>query len=281
MRRPSPTSSDNPEGGGARSYTRRIERHEPELRVEELAERAGTTVRNVRAYQDRGLLPSPRRSGRVALYSEVHLARLRLIGRLVERGYTLSSIGELLRAWEAGHDIGEVLGLEEAINAPWATEAPETVTAADLAARFGVEPADGIARAVTLGLLVPDGDRYRVPSPRLLQVAAALHAAGVPLDAILDAGAALRTETDRIAALFTALAMDHVVDPDRIGDAAPDELAAKAAVVRRLRPLAEAATVAALAQSMDHATTERLSQELERHFGATPDDHRQAPSGTA
>ena len=222
----------------------------------------------MRAYQDRGLLPPPRRSGRVALYSEVHLARLRLIGRLVERGYTLSSIGELLQAWEAGHDIGEVLGLEEAINAPWATEVPEAVTADELATRFGVEPADGIARAVELGLLVPDGnDRFRVPSPQLLQVATVLHAAGVPLDAILDAGAALRAETDRIAALFTGLAMDHVVAAERIAGAAPDELAAKAAVVRRLRPLAEAATVAALAQSMDRATTERLSQVLEEHFG--------------
>lgn len=255
-----------------------IERHEHELRVEELAERTGTTVRNVRAYQDRGLLPPPRRSGRVAFYSEVHLARLRLIGRLVERGYTLASIGELLQAWEAGHDIGEVLGLEEAINAPWATEAPETITTAELATLFGVEPADGIARAVELGLLTPDGDRYRVPSPRLLQVATVLHAAGVPLDAILEAGAALRVETDRIAALFTGLAMDHVVDADRMADAAPDELAAKADVVRRLRPLAEAATVAALAQSMDRATTERLSQELERRFGRHHNDSLPAPS---
>lgn len=227
----------------------------------------------MRAYQDRGLLPPPRRSGRVALYNEVHLARLRLIARLVERGYTLSSIGELLRAWESGHDIGEVLGLEEAINAPWATEVPESVTAAEMASRFGIEPTDGIARAVALGLLVPDSDdRFRVPSPQLLQVATVLHAAGVPLDAILDAGAALQAETDRIAALFTGLAMDHVVAADRIADAAPDELAAKAAVVRRLRPLAEAATVAALAQSMDRATAERLSQVLEQHFAPAPGD---------
>lgn len=32
-------------------------------RIEELAEVAETTVRNVRAYQERGLLPSPRREG--------------------------------------------------------------------------------------------------------------------------------------------------------------------------------------------------------------------------
>ncbi|MFB9386717.1 MerR family transcriptional regulator [Pseudonocardia petroleophila] len=36
-----------------------------EYRIDELAHTAGTTVRNIRAYQDRGLLPPPRRVGRV------------------------------------------------------------------------------------------------------------------------------------------------------------------------------------------------------------------------
>src|SRR5436305_1643105 len=45
-----------------------------EYRIDELAREAGTTVRNVRAYQDRGLLPPPRRSGRVGLYTDAHLS---------------------------------------------------------------------------------------------------------------------------------------------------------------------------------------------------------------
>ena len=63
-----------------------------DYRIDELAREAGTTVRNVRAYQDRGLLPPPRRSGRVGLYTDAHLARLRLIGTMLERGYTLGNI---------------------------------------------------------------------------------------------------------------------------------------------------------------------------------------------
>ncbi|MDT7598572.1 MAG: hypothetical protein QOK26_649, partial [Pseudonocardiales bacterium] len=41
-----------------------------EYRIDELARFAGTTSRNVRAYQERGLLPPPRKEGRVGIYTE-------------------------------------------------------------------------------------------------------------------------------------------------------------------------------------------------------------------
>src|SRR5215469_3709712 len=88
---------------------------EVEYRIDELARAAGTTVRNVRAYQDRGLLPPPRRHGRVGLYSEVHLARLRLLGQLLDRGFTMNNIRDLLAAWESGQNVADLLGLEAAL----------------------------------------------------------------------------------------------------------------------------------------------------------------------
>ena len=57
-------------------------------RIDELARLAGATVRNIRVYQDRGLLAPPRRDGRVGIYTDAHLARLRLIGQLYKRGYS-------------------------------------------------------------------------------------------------------------------------------------------------------------------------------------------------
>src|SRR5579885_2120055 len=60
-----------------------------EYSVDELAHIAGTTVRNVRTYQDRGVLPPPEKRGRKGFYNDTHLARLRLIGQLLQRGYTL------------------------------------------------------------------------------------------------------------------------------------------------------------------------------------------------
>src|SRR5699024_12778904 len=90
-----------------------------EYRIDELARLAETTVRNVRVYQDRGLLAPPRREGRVGLYSEAHLARLRLIGHLLRRGYTFANIGELFRVWERGGELSDILGFETAIGEAW------------------------------------------------------------------------------------------------------------------------------------------------------------------
>src|SRR5687768_2206317 len=99
-----------------------------DYRIDDLAREAGATVRNVRAYQDRGLLPPPRREGRVGIYTDAHLARLRLIGQLLERGYTLANIAELVDAWERGHGLGDLLGLGAALAEPFSDEAPARLT---------------------------------------------------------------------------------------------------------------------------------------------------------
>jgi DNA-binding transcriptional MerR regulator len=80
------------------------------LTVDELAHAAGTTTRTVRAYQTKGLIPPPRKIGRVAYYGAEHLARLQLIDRLLARGFLLSAIGDLLRASEQGSGLAGVLG---------------------------------------------------------------------------------------------------------------------------------------------------------------------------
>jgi DNA-binding transcriptional MerR regulator len=80
------------------------------LTVDELAHQAGTTTRTVRAYQTKGLLPAPRKIGRIAYYGPEHLARLHLIERLLARGFLLSAIGDLLRASEQGSGLAGVLG---------------------------------------------------------------------------------------------------------------------------------------------------------------------------
>src|SRR6201999_3898422 len=99
-----------------------------EYRIVERARLAGATVRNVRVYQDRGLLPPPRRDGRGGIYTDAPLARLRLIGQLLKRAYTFATIGELLSVWERGGDVAEILDLESAVGLPWSDEIPAYVT---------------------------------------------------------------------------------------------------------------------------------------------------------
>jgi DNA-binding transcriptional MerR regulator len=65
-------------------------------RVEELAATAGVSVELLRSYQTKGLLDPPRRDGRVALYDDRHLERLRAIRDLKDKGYSLKAIAGLL-----------------------------------------------------------------------------------------------------------------------------------------------------------------------------------------
>lgn len=81
-------------------------------RIEELAETSGATVRNIRVYQERGLLSPPIRQGRTALYGPDHRARLALILRLLDRGYTFATIEELLIAERHGFTLSEFLRVE-------------------------------------------------------------------------------------------------------------------------------------------------------------------------
>ena len=235
-----------------------------EFRIDELAREAGTTVRNVRAYQDRGLLPPPRRSGRVGLYTDAHLARLRLIGQLLERGYTLGNIDELISAWEQGQDLRELIGLEAELVQPWSDEQAMTISLEDLNEIFG-EDADALREAVKLGLLEPEddgGQRFRVPSPRLLHAGAELVAAGIPLDAVLNHARQLARDTDRIAARFVELVSANVFEPYGDRPFPAKDVPRLAELLRRLRPLAETTVDAYLARAME----QRMARELGEHY---------------
>ena len=65
-------------------------------RVEELAAAADVSVELLRSYQTKGLIDPPRRDGRVALYDDRHLERLRTIKELKGKGYSLKAIAGLL-----------------------------------------------------------------------------------------------------------------------------------------------------------------------------------------
>jgi len=237
-----------------------------EYRIDELARLAGATVRNIRVYQDRGLLAPPRRDGRVGIYTDAHLARLRLIGQLLKRGYTFANIGELLAVRERGGDIAEILDLESAVGLPWSDEIPAYVTATRLAEIFGGEVGpDEVTQAVALGLIEPDGARYRVPSPRLLSAGAELASAGMPLRAVLDMAGRLRAHVDAAASELAGTVTRHVLAAHlRDGMLQGEDIAEVAAITRRLRPLAQAAMDAMLAQSMSQRVPEALGDHFAR-----------------
>ncbi|WP_329384491.1 MerR family transcriptional regulator [Streptomyces sp. NBC_01351] len=205
-----------------------------EYRTEELAEAAGIPVRTLRFYRERKLLPPPRREGRIAWYDDHHLARLRTIAALLERGHTLGGIAELTAAFESGRDVGQ---LGELLGIGWSEETPVRLSPEALADYFeGEVTPENLAASLDLGYLAVDGDAIVHVSRRLLDVSSALVREGVPLAAVLETGRQVRAHADAMAALFTELIAAHIP-----GEDAPT----------RLRPLAKSVVEAELTMAMD------------------------------
>ncbi|TDB90984.1 MerR family transcriptional regulator [Actinomadura sp. 7K534] len=231
-----------------------------EYRIGELAQAAGVPVRTLRYYQERKLLPPPRREGRIGLYSEDHLARLRMIANLLDRGHTLEGIRELLSAWEQGRDIGAVLGVEKAVTTPWSREVPVTMTLDELAALFpGQVDAESVERAVAQGHIEIDGDRVTHWSRRQLEATVTLVQAGVPLEEILSAGLELQRTMDDLAAMFLRMIATHVVG--RIDE---QDLGELTETLARLRPGAQVTVEAGFARAMDRQVRATIDQLLGR-----------------
>ncbi|MET9734149.1 MerR family transcriptional regulator [Streptomyces sp. NPDC006458] len=137
---------------------------EPALTIDELAARAGVTVRTVRFYGTKGLLPPPAIGPRrVGHYGPGHLARLALIEELQRQGMTLAAIERHLSTLPPGlsaHD----LAIHRAVVASWAPETVESVSREDLARLAGRELGDeDMDRLVALDVLAREDDgRFRV-----------------------------------------------------------------------------------------------------------------------
>lgn len=220
-------------------------------RREDVARAAGVKVRNLRYYQERGLLPPPRREGRIAWYSDDHLTRLRLISDLLGRGYTVNGIGELLAAWEQGGGISQLLGLEREMTRDWEQEEPVTMSRAELRELFGpTASAEDTRRAAELGYVTVDGDLVTHRSRRLLDATMTLVRAGVPLREVLDAGDFVQTQAAAVADRFVALFRTHVIGAAGLEQLSATRLRDITKAVSALRPLAGEVVAAEFARAM-------------------------------
>src|ERR1700761_3006597 len=142
-----------------------------ELTVDDLPAPAGVSVRTVRFYTGRGLLPPPRLKGRTGLYGPDHLARLELVRELQALGLTLAAIERHLK--RIPEDAGpEDLALQKALLSPWAPDRPEELDRHELHKRAGRHLSDEtLHRLEALGIVARTADgRIRVPAPTLLDV---------------------------------------------------------------------------------------------------------------
>ena len=193
-----------------------------DYRVEELARAAGIGVDTLRFYQSGGLLPPPERRGRVAIYSDDHLARLRRIRELKGEGVTLAGIRRLLRSGGEREPVTESLlaALSEA-------EGDRVYTRAELAASTGVSELliETIERAELLAPLHADVEpRYTDADRRSVEAARLLLESGFPVQDLLPLARRHAQHTDEIADGAIELFERHVRQGG--GDAPPSRGAA-------------------------------------------------------
>lgn len=243
------------------------------MTIDELARRAGSTSRNVRAYQERGLLSPPRKVGRTGYYDDAHLERMQTIARLLGEGFSLAAIGSLLEAWDQGGSLADVLGFREALTAPYTDEQPQVLSIGAIYELLPGEADNGFKAfndAVAAGIFeVLEDGQAKVLSMRILELGKTLHDVGMPVDALTDELLQLRADTDRIAQRFVDLFLEHVWGPFEAAGAPADQLPRITEALERTRPVPGLATSTMVAQAMRRRLDEVAERLLEVAEGST------------
>ena len=233
-----------------------------EYRIDELAQLAGTTTRNIRVYRDRGLLHPPLRVGRIALFNDTHLTRLRLITSLLDRGYNIAHVHEMLSAWEQGKGVGELLGLESAIAGSWSTEKPERMSVAD--AKRLVDDDPGFERMLTLGVIKLEDGEAIVVRPKLIEAFNEIRQYGVATEKLIGLHEQIAPLVDQISGLLVQAGIEEALHRINPGAALPPdtEIAELLTMLVRFRTQAVSAVSSTLAFSIESTIESAVGQML-------------------
>lgn len=236
------------------------------LTVDELAARAGVTVRTVRFYSTRGLLPppviGPRRVGR---YGPEHLSRLALIEELQHQGLTLAAIERYVQQLPPGLSAADH-ALHRALVATWVPDAETEVSRAELERRAGRSLTDDdVARLAAMGVLehTPGGagaydaepgaggggDTFRV-DPAVLHLGVRLLDVPIRLETVRAARDVVQEHSRAVARELTRLFHDEVWEPFGEADPDPEQVETMKSLSAHMQPMVVQALVTAFQRSM-------------------------------
>lgn len=262
-------SSTTPYDAGPAGTDRGDHPGAPLLTLADLTARVGMSVRTVRFYTTRGLVPPPIRRGRSGFYTPQHVARLGLIADLQEYGFTLAAIEDYLARVPADASVEE-LALQRTMLAPWVSPGPGVLTRDEISERAGRPMSDeDLEVLASLGILDPVGsldggtEGYRAALSQLT-IGVDLLDLGFPPEAA-RAAADVYAEHGRAIAAELHEVFRRQVWPAYRHSGAPPEMLRR--VVERLRPL----SVAALGQAYQVAMDDQQRGSVERRAGYRPD----------
>ncbi|MFD9969787.1 MerR family transcriptional regulator [Streptomyces sp. NPDC059011] len=243
----------------------------PTLTVDELAARAGVTVRTIRFYGTRGLLPPPQIGPRrVGHYGAEHLSRLALIEELQHQGMTLAAIERYLEQLPPGLSAQD-LAIHRALVASWAPESAEETGLEELVRRAGRPLSEqDVERLAAMGVL------DRTAAPDVFRLDGGLLRLGVELldvpiahETILASRTVLLEHARAAAQELTRLFRDEVWGPYRERESDPDHVAAMKSLSAHMQPMVIQALVTAFQRS--------LREELRAAFGTGADTPTAGP----
>jgi DNA-binding transcriptional MerR regulator len=227
------------------------------LTLDELTERVGMSVRNVRFYTSKGLVPPPLRRGRSGYYSSDHVARLQLVQELQGHGFTLSAIEKYVAGIPADASPADI-ALHRTMLAPWMADSHAELPRAELERRAGrVLDAGDLETLEALGVIRPCGrGRFQV-SMSQLGVGLGLLDLGYPIEAARAAAQVYAAHGRAIAEELYELFRTKVwpvykeqgVSPERIQE-----------VVERLKPLSISSLVQAYEAGMDETRRANIAK---------------------
>jgi DNA-binding transcriptional MerR regulator len=227
------------------------------LTLDELTNRVGMSVRNVRFNTTKGLVPPPIRRGRSGYYTPDHVARLQLVQELQGHGFTLAAIERYL-AGIPEDATPEDIALHRTMLAPWQAEAPVEMSRRELDKRTGRNLTDDdLTTLSALGIVFRNKrGRYQVAMSQL-SVGLGLLDLGFPTEAAVAASEVYAKHGRQIAEELYELFRTMVWPVYKESGASPQRLQD---VVERLKPLSIASLVSAYEAAMDETKREGIAQ---------------------
>jgi DNA-binding transcriptional MerR regulator len=227
------------------------------MTLDELCSRVGLSVRNVRFYTTRGLVPPPIRRGRSGYYTPDHVVRLELVQELQAHGFTLAAIERYVARIPDSATPADI-ALHRTLLAPWMAEAHEVLTRGELADRAGRELSDDdLDTLAALSVATPLGQGCYEVALAHLSVAMGLVDVGFPTAAALAAKKVYAEHGRAIAEEIDEVFRGQVWPAYKDKGMSPEQLQQ---LVERLKPL----SIAGLVSAYEAAVNETKRESIER-----------------
>jgi DNA-binding transcriptional MerR regulator len=217
------------------------------LTLDEVTARVGLSVRTLRFYTTKGLVPPPVRRGRSGYYTPEHVARLELVQELQSHGFTLAAIERYVAGIPA-EATPEDIALARTMLAPWQSDLPVEMDHAQLERKAGRDlSGEDVATLQALGVLRRRGSSYLVAGNQLA-IGIRLLELGFPREVAVAAAAVYQEHGEQMAKEL------YEVIRDKLAPLYDDDQSERfREVMERLKPLSVGGLVTAYESAVTRA----------------------------